>query len=41
MVYASHAFAALAAAIRVAGIRCDYVGQTGFAKNYGTYPTYA
>jgi class 3 adenylate cyclase len=40
MVYASQAFAALAAAEGVTSFRCNYVGQTGFAKNYGTYPTY-
>ena len=39
-VYASQAFAALAAASHSPGFRCDYVGQTGLAKNYGTYPTF-
>jgi class 3 adenylate cyclase len=39
-VYASQAFAALAAAAPSAGFRCEYVGQTGLAKNYGTYPTF-
>jgi class 3 adenylate cyclase/tetratricopeptide (TPR) repeat protein len=39
-VYASQAFAALAAAQGVRGFRCDYVGQTSLAKNYGMFPTY-
>ena len=39
-VYASQAFAALAAAQRVRGFTCDYVGQTPLAKKYGTFPTY-
>jgi class 3 adenylate cyclase/tetratricopeptide (TPR) repeat protein len=39
-VYASQAFAALAAAADVKEFRCDYVGQTSMAKNYGTFPTY-
>ncbi|HJR06609.1 MAG TPA: TRAFs-binding domain-containing protein [Pyrinomonadaceae bacterium] len=39
-VYASQAFAALAAAQRVADFTCDYVGQTPLAKKYGTFPTY-
>jgi class 3 adenylate cyclase/tetratricopeptide (TPR) repeat protein len=39
-VYASQAFAALAAAQRVEGFTCDYVGQTPLAKKYGTFPTY-
>lgn len=39
-VYASQAFAALAAAQGVSRFRCDYVGQTSLAKNYGTFPTY-
>ena len=39
-VYASEAFAALAAAQRAAGFTCDYVGQTPMAKGYGTLPTY-
>jgi class 3 adenylate cyclase len=39
-VYASQAFAALAAAKRVSGFTCDYVGQTPLAKKYGTFPTY-
>jgi len=39
-VYASQAFAALAAAERVADFTCDYVGQTPLAKKYGTFPTY-
>jgi class 3 adenylate cyclase/tetratricopeptide (TPR) repeat protein len=40
-VYASQAFAALAAAAGVEEFRCDYVGQTSMAKNYGVFPTYA
>jgi len=39
-VYASQAFAALAAAEEVKEFRCDYVGQTSLAKRYGTFPTY-
>ena len=39
-VYASEAFAALAAADRIADFTCDYVGQTPLAKGYGTFPTY-
>ncbi|HEV2882851.1 MAG TPA: TRAFs-binding domain-containing protein [Pyrinomonadaceae bacterium] len=39
-VYASQAFAALAAAQHVQGFTCDYVGQTPLAKKYGTFPTY-
>ncbi|MCA1567392.1 MAG: adenylate/guanylate cyclase domain-containing protein [Acidobacteria bacterium] len=39
-VYASQAFAALAAAGRAHGFTCDYVGQTPLAKKYGTFPTY-
>ena len=39
-VYASQAFAALAAAEGVAEFTCDYVGQTPLAKKYGTFPTY-
>jgi class 3 adenylate cyclase len=39
-VYASEAFAALAAAQRESGFICDYVGQTPMAKGYGTLPTY-
>ncbi|MEY2540070.1 MAG: hypothetical protein QOG67_3810 [Verrucomicrobiota bacterium] len=39
-VYASEAFAALAAARRVADFTCDYVGQTPMAKDYGEFPTY-
>jgi class 3 adenylate cyclase len=39
-VYASQAFAALAAAEGVNEFRCHYVGQTPLAKQYGTYPTY-
>src|SRR5256886_2714808 len=39
-VYASEAFAALAAAHRAEGFTCDYVGQTPMAKSYGTLPMY-
>ena len=39
-VYASEAFAALAAARKADGFTCDYVGQTPLAKGYGTLPTY-
>jgi class 3 adenylate cyclase/tetratricopeptide (TPR) repeat protein len=39
-VYASEAFAALAAAHRAKNFTCDYVGQTPLAKDYGTLPTY-
>jgi class 3 adenylate cyclase len=39
-VYASQAFAALAAAQGVKEFTCDYVGQTPLAKGYGTFPTY-
>jgi class 3 adenylate cyclase len=39
-VYASEAFAALAAARGTKNFACDYVGQTPMAKGYGTLPTY-
>jgi class 3 adenylate cyclase len=39
-VYASQAFAALAAAEGVADFACEYVGQMPLAKGYGTFPTY-
>ena len=39
-VYASEAFAALAAATGARGFACDYVGQTSFAKDYGRFPLY-
>ncbi len=39
-VYASEAFAALAAAQRTRNFSCDYVGQTPMAKGYGTLPVY-
>ena len=39
-VFASQAFAALAAARPFAEFACHYVGQTPLAKGYGTYPTY-
>lgn len=39
-VYASQAFAALAAVEGVAEFRCEYVRQAELAKNYGSFPTY-
>jgi class 3 adenylate cyclase len=39
-VYASEAFAALAAVRRASAFICDYVGQTPTAKGYGTLPVY-
>lgn len=39
-VYASEAFAAVAAADDVSGFRCEYVGVTPMAKSYGDFPTY-
>ncbi len=39
-VYASEAFAALAAAEHMHAFTCDYVGQTPMAKGYGSFPTY-
>jgi len=39
-VYASEAFAALAAADGSCEFVCDYVGETPQAKGYGTFPTY-
>jgi class 3 adenylate cyclase len=39
-VYASEAFAALAAAQQASGFRCEYAGQTPMAKGFGTFPTY-
>jgi len=39
-VYASEAFAALAAAQRLPFFNFDYAGQTPMAKNYGTFPMY-
>jgi class 3 adenylate cyclase len=39
-VYASQAFAALAAAEGAKEFRCEYVGQTSMAKKYGVFPTY-
>jgi class 3 adenylate cyclase len=39
-VFASQAFAALAAARRIKEFDCHYVGQTPLAKGHGTYPTY-
>ena len=39
-VYASEAFAALAAAEGVQGFRCEYVGKTAWAKDHGVFATY-
>jgi class 3 adenylate cyclase len=39
-VYASQSFAALAAAEKGLEFKCNYVGQTSLAKQYGTFPTY-
>ncbi|MFU8821305.1 MAG: hypothetical protein ACNA8G_07065 [Gammaproteobacteria bacterium] len=39
-VYASEAFAALAAMEGVTEFRCDYVKQLDWAKRYGTFPAY-
>ncbi len=39
-VYASQSFAALAGAEKSLEFRCDYVGQTSLAKEYGNFPTY-
>ena len=39
-VYATEAFAALAAARGTRAFTCDYVGQTPMAKGYGTLPAY-
>lgn len=39
-VYASEAFAALAAIEAVTEFRCDYVKQLDWAKRYGTFPAY-
>jgi class 3 adenylate cyclase len=39
-VYASQAFAAIAASEGLATFTCDYVGQMPWAKRYGTFPTY-
>ncbi|HEY9637461.1 MAG TPA: TRAFs-binding domain-containing protein, partial [Coleofasciculaceae cyanobacterium] len=39
-VYASQAFAAIASSEGVTDFSCDYVGQTPWAKGYGTFPTY-
>lgn len=39
-VYASQAFAAVAAVEQVKEFTCDYVGRIGMAKNYGAFPTY-
>jgi class 3 adenylate cyclase len=39
-VYASQAFAAIASSEGVRDFTCDYVGQTPWAKGYGTFPTY-
>ncbi|NHA15978.1 TRAFs-binding domain-containing protein [Thioalkalivibrio sp. XN279] len=39
-VYASEAFAALAAVEGAEGFRCEYVKQLEWAKRYGTFPAY-
>lgn len=39
-VYASEAFAAVAALENVTRFQCDYVGVTPMAKGYGNFPTY-
>jgi class 3 adenylate cyclase len=39
-VYASQAFAAIAASENVQSFTCDYVGQVLWAKHYGSFPTY-
>ncbi|MFU8876514.1 MAG: TRAFs-binding domain-containing protein [Wenzhouxiangellaceae bacterium] len=39
-VYASEAFAALAAMEGITEFRCDYVKQLDWAKRYGTFPAY-
>ncbi len=40
-VYASQAFAAIAASEGQTAFCCDYVGQMPWAKHYGTFPTYS
>lgn len=39
-VYASHAFAAIAAAESVGEFKCEYVGRVPFPKGFGTYPLF-
>jgi class 3 adenylate cyclase len=39
-VYASEAFAALAALAKIDEFHCEYVKQIEWAKHYGTFPTY-
>jgi class 3 adenylate cyclase/tetratricopeptide (TPR) repeat protein len=39
-VYASQAFAAIAASEGLKTFACDYVGKMPWAKRYGTFPTY-
>jgi class 3 adenylate cyclase len=39
-VYASQAFAAMAAVEGIKDFRCEYVGMTPLAKGYGIYPTF-
>jgi class 3 adenylate cyclase len=39
-VYASQAFAALAANLQLKSFQCEYVGRTLLAKDYGAFPTY-
>lgn len=40
-VYASDAFAALAAGLKITEFVCEYVKLLDWAKHYGSYPTYA
>jgi class 3 adenylate cyclase len=39
-VYASQAFAAMAAVEDISAFRCEYVGMTPLAKGYGIFPTF-
>lgn len=39
-VYASQAFAALAAVERARGFTCEFVKHVEWAKQFGTFPTY-
>ena len=40
-VYVTDAFAALVALANDPRLRCDYVGHTAMAKDYGTIPMYS
>jgi class 3 adenylate cyclase/tetratricopeptide (TPR) repeat protein len=40
LVYASHAFAALAVSEGIDDFACHYVGRMPYAKDYGVFPTY-